>query len=45
MVLVVNFFRIFEIKFICLIVALCDMVHDVEIFHLPVLLTATGNLF
>ena len=35
---------IFEIIF-CFVVAICDLVHDVEtIFHLPYVLTASGNL-
>ena len=30
----------------CFVVAICDLVHDVEtIFHLSSLLTASGNLF
>ena len=29
-------FRIFEIKFFCFVVAICDLVHGVEtIFHSP----------
>ena len=41
MVLVaIVFFRIFEIKWFCLVVAICDLVHDVEAIHgLPQLLT------
>ena len=40
MVLVVNFF-----VFLFFVVAIFDLVHDVEtIFHLPYLLTASGNL-
>ena len=36
MVLVVSFFHIFEIKFFCFVVAICDLVHNVEaIFILP----------
>ena len=42
----VNFFRIFEIIIFCFVVAICDIVHDVEsIFHLIYVLTASGNLF
>ena len=45
MVLVVIFFRIFKIIF-CFYVAILDLVHSVEAkFHLPQLLTASGNLF
>ena len=30
----------------CCVVAICDLVHDVEtIFHLSCVLTASGNLF
>ena len=40
------FFRIFEIIIFCCVVAICDLVHDVEtIFHLSYVLTASGNLF
>ena len=37
MVLVVNFFIFLKKKFFfCFVVAICDLVHDVEaIFHLP----------
>ena len=48
MVLVDNFFCIFEIIISCFAVdtCICDLVHDVEaMFHLPELLTASGNLF
>ena len=32
--------------FICFVVAICDLVHDVEtIFHLSFVLTASENLF
>ena len=42
---VVNFFCIFEINIFCFVVAICDLVHDVEtIFHLSYVLTAFGNL-
>ena len=35
MISVDNFFRIFEIINFCFVVAICDLVHDVEtIFHL-----------
>ena len=45
MVLVVIFFHIFEIVFICFVVAICDLLHDVEpINGLSWLLTASGNL-
>ena len=41
-----QFFRIFEIIVFCFVVAICDLVHDVEtIFHLSYVLTASGNLF
>ena len=34
-VLVVNFFVNFETKFFCFVVAICDLVHDVEaVFYL-----------
>ena len=33
MVLVVNFFRIFEIIIFFLVVAICDLVHDVEAMY------------
>ena len=43
MVLVVHFFLFL---FFCFVVAMCDLVHDVEdIFHLSELLTASGNIF
>ena len=43
---VIVFFRSFEIKWFCLVVAICDLVHDVEAIHgLPQLLTAFLNLF
>ena len=39
-------FRIFEIIMSCFVVAICDLVHDVENkFHLSNVLTASGNLF
>ena len=41
-----QFFRIFEVIIFCFVVAICDLVHNVEtIFHLSYLLTAPGNLF
>ena len=46
MISVDNFFRIFEIIIFCFVVALCDLVHDVEtIFHLFYVLTASRNPF
>ena len=43
---VVIFFHIFEIIIFCCVVAICNLVHDVEtIFHLSYALTASGNLF
>ena len=46
MISVDNFSRIFEIIIFCCVVAICDLVHDVEtIFHLSYVLTASGNLF
>ena len=45
---VVIFFVFFfvEIIIFCFVVAICDLVHDVEtIFHLSYVLTASGNLF
>ena len=46
MISVDNFFRIFEIIIFCCVVAICDLVHDVEtIFHFSYGLTASGNLF
>ena len=41
-----QFFRIFEIIIFCFVVAICDLVHNVEtIFHLSYVLTVSGNLF
>ena len=41
-----HFFSIFEIIFFCSVVAIYDIVHDVETkFHLSRVLTASGNLF
>ena len=46
MISVVNFFVFLRFLFFCFVVAICDLVHDVEtIFHLPYKLTASGNLF
>ena len=40
------FLRIFEIIIFCCVVAICDLVHDVETtFHLSYVLTASANLF
>ena len=40
------FFCIFEIIIFCFVVAICDLVHDVEtIFHLSYVLTTSGNFF
>ena len=39
-------FRIFEIIIFCFVVAICDLVHDVEtVFHLSYMFKASGNLF
>ena len=41
-----NFFVFFEIIIFCFVVAICDLVHDVEtIFYLSYVLKASGNLF
>ena len=42
-----QFFHIFEIIRFCFVVAICDLVHDVETTHagLYKLLTASGNVF
>ena len=46
MISVDDYFVFFEIIIFCFVVAICDLVHDVEtIFHLYYLLTASGNLF
>ena len=46
MISVVNFFRIFAIIIFCFVVAICDLVHDVEtIFQLSYVLTASRNLY
>ena len=40
-----QFFCIFEIIFFGFVVAICDLVHDVDtIFHVSYVLTASGNL-
>ena len=39
-------FFVFSSFFFCFVVAICDLVHDLEtIFHLSYVLTASGNLF
>ena len=41
-----NFFVFLRLNIVCIVVAICDLVHDVEtIFHLSFVLTASGNLF
>ena len=46
MISVDNFFVFLRLLFFCFIVAICDLVHDVEtIFHISCVLTASGNLF
>ena len=46
MISVDNFFIFFKIIIFYFVVAICDLVHDVEtIFHLSYVLTASGNLF
>ena len=41
-----QFFRILKIIMFCFVVAICDLMHNVEtIFHLSYMLTASGNLF
>ena len=46
MVLVVGSFEVLKIQSFCFVVAIFHQVHNVEaIFHLPWLLTASGNLF
>ena len=46
MISVVNFFLYLRLLFFCCVVAICDLMHDVEtIFHLSNVLTASGNLF
>ena len=45
MISVVNFSCIFEIITFYFVVAICDLVHDVEtIFHLSYMLTASGDM-
>ena len=40
------FFHIFEIIIFCFVVAIYDLVHELEtIYHLSYVLTASGNLF
>ena len=42
----VNFFVFLRLLFVFFIVAICDLVHDVEtIFHLSYVLTASGYIF
>ena len=46
MISVDNFFVFLRLLFFCFVVAICDLVHDVEtIFQLSYVLTASGNLF
>ena len=46
MISVDNFFVLFEIIIFCFVIAICDLVHNVEtIFHISYVLTASGNLF
>ena len=46
MISVVNFFVFLRLLLFCFVVAIYDLVHDVEtIFHLSYVLTASGNLF
>ena len=46
MISVDNFFVFLRLLFFCSVVAICDLVHDVEtIFYLSYALTASGNLF
>ena len=41
-----QFIRIFEIIIFCFVIAICDLVHNVEaIFGIPQVLTASENLF
>ena len=41
-----HFFRIFEIKLLCFVVAMSGLVHDFDaIFNLPELLITSRNLF
>ena len=42
----VDIFHIFEMIIFYFVVAICDLVHDVEtIFHISYVLTASGNIF
>ena len=42
----VNFFLFFEIIIFCFVIAICDLVHDVEtIVRLSFVLTTSENLF
>ena len=46
MISVVSCFVFLRLLFVCFVVAICDVVHDVEtIFHLSCVLTASGNIF
>ena len=46
MISVDNFFVFLRLLFFGCVVAICDLVHDVEtIFHLSYVLRASGNLF
>ena len=46
MISVDNFFVFLRLLFFCFVVAICDLVHNVEtIFHLSYVLKASGNLF
>ena len=47
MVLVINVFLVFsKLLFFYFVIAICDLVHDVEaLFHLHLPLTSCGNLF
>ena len=46
MISVDNFFVFLRLLYFCFVVAICDLVHDVEtIFHLSYVLTASVNLF
>ena len=43
MISVDNFFVFLRLSFFYFVVAICDLVHDVEtVFHLPYVLTASG---
>ena len=46
MISVVNFFVFLRLLFFCFVIAIYDLVHDVEsIFHVSYVLTESGNLF